>query len=64
MVTSDRIRIEMFQFPKNEGRNNKFEYAKTGLFHFSVQDPDLEGLVKKIVETSGKQRMPTGYVRN
>ncbi|MFT5875227.1 MAG: lactoylglutathione lyase family protein [Clostridium sp.] len=58
MVTSDGIGIEMFQFPKNEGPNDKFEYWKTGLFHFAIQDPDLEGLVKKIVEAGGKQRMP------
>jgi len=28
------------------------------MFHYSIQDPDIEGLVDKIVEHSGKQRMP------
>ena len=36
----------------------EFEYWKTGTFHFCVQDPDVEGLVEKIVAHGGKQRMP------
>lgn len=35
-----------------------FEYWKTGTFHFCVQDPEIEGLVQKIVDHGGKQRMP------
>jgi len=35
-----------------------FEYWKTGVFHFCVQDPDVEGLAEKIVAAGGKQRMP------
>ena len=31
---------------------------KTGVFHFCVQDPDVEGLAAKIVDNGGKQRMP------
>lgn len=58
MVTSDGIGIEMFEFPDNEEPENHFAYKQTGLFHFAVQDPDVEGLVKKIVEHGGKQRMP------
>jgi len=27
-------------------------------FHFCIQDPDVEGLVAKIVKHGGKQRMP------
>ncbi len=56
-VTSDGIGVEMFEFPDNEQAGD-FNYKKTGLFHFCVQDPDIEGLVKKIVENGGKQRMP------
>ncbi len=36
----------------------EFEYWKTSTFHFCVQDPDIEGLVEKIVAYGGKQRMP------
>jgi len=39
-------------------RTNNFEYWKTGVFHFCVQDPDVEGLAAKIIENGGKQRMP------
>eukprot|EP00913_Durusdinium_trenchii_P006249 g5861.t1 len=57
MSTGDRVGIEMFEFSSNE-RPGDFEYWKTGTFHFSVQDPDVEGLVEKIVAHGGKQRMP------
>lgn len=58
MVTSDGIGIELFEFAKHEKPKNNFEYWKSGVFHFCVQDPDVEGMVKKIVENGGKQRMP------
>ncbi|RDI39187.1 lactoylglutathione lyase family protein [Falsibacillus pallidus] len=58
LATSDKIGIEMFEFETNENPENNFEYWKTGIFHFCVQDPDIEGLVEKIVEHGGKQRMP------
>lgn len=58
MVTSDGIGIELFEFKQNEKVAPTFNHIPTGLFHFCVQDPDIEGLVKKIVENGGKQRMP------
>lgn len=58
MVTSDGIGIELFQFKQNEAIRPEFNHVPTGMFHFSVQDPDLEGLVEKIVANGGKQRMP------
>ncbi|MCA1040110.1 lactoylglutathione lyase family protein [Bacillus infantis] len=58
LATSDKIGIEMFEFAGNEQPENNFEYWKTGIFHFCVQDPDIEGLVQKIIEHGGKQRMP------
>ena len=36
----------------------EFSPFNTGLFHFCVQDPDIEALTNKIVEYGGKQRMP------
>ena len=59
--TVDRIGIEMFEFPNNEKPKNNLEYWKTGIFHFCITDPDVEGLAKKIVETGGKQRMPVRH---
>jgi len=58
LSTGDKIGVELFEFSQNKGPNSNFEYWKTGLFHFCIQDPDIEGLVKKIVEHGGKQRMP------
>ncbi|MFC4683719.1 lactoylglutathione lyase family protein [Exiguobacterium sp. s149] len=58
MSTGDKIRIELFEFPNNEKPENNFEFWKTGIFHYCVQDPDIEGLVEKIVAHGGKQRMP------
>jgi lactoylglutathione lyase family protein len=58
MVTSDGIGIELFEFKQNDKVKPTFEFAPTGMFHFSVQDPDIEGLVAEIVKHGGKQRMP------
>lgn len=58
MSTGDKVGIELFEFANNEKPENNFEYWKTGIFHFCVQDPDIEGLAKKIVAAGGKQRMP------
>ncbi|WP_214710048.1 MULTISPECIES: lactoylglutathione lyase family protein [unclassified Exiguobacterium] len=58
MSTGDKIGIELFEFPNNEKPENNFEFWKTGIFHYCVQDPDIEGLVEKIVAHGGKQRMP------
>ena len=57
LSTGDRIGVELFEFPNNEPPG-EFRYWKTGTFHFCVQDPDIEGLVAKIVEHGGRQRMP------
>ncbi|MBM7554336.1 lactoylglutathione lyase family protein [Thalassobacillus pellis] len=61
LSTADKVGIELFQFPENEGSGNDFTYQKTGIFHYCVQDPDLEGLLGKIVDYGGKQKMPVRY---
>ncbi len=58
MSTADRIGIELFEFADNQIPADNLEYRKTGMFHFCVQDPDVEGLAEKIVAAGGKQRMP------
>lgn len=57
-VTGNGIGIEIFEFEKSAKEKHNFDYLKTGLFHFCVQDPDIEGLIEKIVAYGGKQRMP------
>jgi lactoylglutathione lyase family protein len=57
LSTGEGIGIELFEFRNAERRADNFEYWKTGLFHFCVKDPDVEGLVKRIEEYGGRQRM-------
>ncbi len=61
LSTGDRIGVELFQFKNSEQPEDNFEYWKTGVFHFCVQDPDVEGLAEKIVAAGGKQRMPVRH---
>lgn len=61
LSTADRIGVEIFQFQGAERPANNFDYKKSGVFHFCVQDPDVEGLAAKIVAAGGKQRMPVRY---
>ena len=56
-ATGDKIGVEIFEFKNQENPENNFEYWKTGIFHFCVQDPDVEGLAEKIVAAGGKRRM-------
>lgn len=58
LSTGDKIGIELFEFKQSKDQPAAFNPFGTGLFHYSVQDPDIEGLVKRIVEAGGKQRMP------
>ncbi|WP_027707854.1 lactoylglutathione lyase family protein [Zooshikella ganghwensis] len=57
LATGDRIGIELFQFNNQQNPDNNFEYWKTGIFHFCIQDPDVEGLMEKIILAGGKKRM-------
>lgn len=61
LSTGDRVGVELFEFTNAERPENNFEYWKTSVFHFCVQDPDVEGLAAKIVAAGGKQRMPVRY---
>ncbi len=58
LATGDKVGVELFEFPQNEKPENNFEYWKTGIFHFCIQDPNIEELVEKIIQHGGKQRMP------
>ncbi|GAF05475.1 lactoylglutathione lyase family protein [Saccharicrinis fermentans] len=58
MSTSDGVGIELFSFLHGKKEAPEFNPFNTGLFHFCIQDPDIEDLTNKIVEAGGKQRMP------
>ncbi|MCE2572340.1 lactoylglutathione lyase family protein [Motilimonas eburnea] len=57
LSTGDKIGVELFQFKNQQNPEDNFEYWKTGIFHFSIQDPDLEGMAAKIEAAGGKRRM-------
>ena len=58
MSTSDGVGIELFSFPNMNYKKPEFSPFNTGLFHFCVQDPNIEDLVEIIVQHGGEQRMP------
>ncbi|MCG8410222.1 MAG: lactoylglutathione lyase family protein [Bacteroidales bacterium] len=58
LSTGDKVGFELFEFKESAELKPKFDPFRTGLFHFSIQDPDVEGFVQKIVDAGGKQRMP------
>ena len=47
-VGGDGIGIELFEFPNTEPETNEFQYWRPGLFHFCLQDEQLEERVKRI----------------
>lgn len=58
LSTSDGIGVEIFSFRNMDSKKPEFSPFQTGLFHFCVQDPQIELLVEQIVAHGGKQRMP------
>ena len=57
LSTSDRVGIELFEFPETVQENPAFEYWRQGLFHFCFQDEAIEERVQLIEKLGGKQRM-------
>ena len=58
MATADRIGSELFEMQDNRSPKDNLDFRRHGTFHFAVQDPDIEGLVARIVAAGGRQRMP------
>jgi lactoylglutathione lyase family protein len=58
MSTSDKIGVEMFEWPDTFTPKNNLEYRRSGIFHFCIQDPEIEETVQKVLANGGKQRMP------
>ncbi|WP_394199912.1 lactoylglutathione lyase family protein [Litoreibacter albidus] len=58
LATADRIGIELFEMEGNHAPDNNLNFKQHGMFHFAIQDPNLEDLLEKIVAAGGKQRMP------
>ncbi|MDN5567972.1 MAG: lactoylglutathione lyase family protein [Paracoccus sp. (in: a-proteobacteria)] len=58
LATADRIGFELFEFDSNVAPDDNLPFRRHGTFHFAIQDPDLEGLLARIVAAGGRQRMP------
>jgi catechol 2,3-dioxygenase-like lactoylglutathione lyase family enzyme len=58
LLSAGGVGLELFQFldPPVEAPADNFRYWQTGVFHLCVTDPDLEGLVARILAHGGKQR--------
>ena len=54
LATADRIGFELFEFPGNHRPDDNLPFRQVGLFHFAIQDPDLEGLLARIVAAGGR----------
>jgi len=61
LSTSDKIGIEIFEFENNFKPKNNFEYKQNGLFHYCIQDPNLEDLVEEVIKWGGKQLTKINY---
>jgi lactoylglutathione lyase family protein len=57
LSTGDRVGIELFEFHNTVPEERPFEYWRQGLFHFCLQDENLEERVETIIALGGKQRM-------
>jgi lactoylglutathione lyase family protein len=56
--TADGVGVELFEFPQTaQTQPDPFEYWRPRLFHFCVQDPDLENRIKLVEQYGGRQRM-------
>lgn len=66
MAAGNGVGLEFFQFvdPPTQRynttseTNQQFDYTRAGFFHICVTDPVPENLVRRIVETGGKQISP------
>ena len=57
LTSANGIGLELFQLidPPHERRPDMVEYWKSNMFHICVTDPDIEGLVSRIVASGGEQ---------
>lgn len=61
LSTADGTGIELFEFAGHHAPEDNFAFRRHGTFHFAIQDPDLEGLLQKIIAAGGRQRMPVRH---
>lgn len=57
LVSANGIGIELFELidPPHERRKPALQFWTNGFFHICITDPDVEGVVSRIIETGGRQ---------
>jgi catechol 2,3-dioxygenase-like lactoylglutathione lyase family enzyme len=58
IVAGNGVAVELFEFvdPPTQPGGGEFEYWRAGFFHICVVDPDIDGLVARIVGSGGRRR--------
>ncbi|MBW3139351.1 VOC family protein [Ferrimonas balearica] len=56
LLTTDGIGVELFEM-KNRQERHEVDFSRIGIFHFSLETDDFEGVIEKTLQYGGKQRM-------
>ncbi|PMG29597.1 glyoxalase [Shewanella sp. 10N.286.52.C2] len=56
LVTSDGIGFELFEMKDREERHH-VDFTKIGIFHYSLETDDFEGVIERVEKFGGKVRM-------
>jgi catechol 2,3-dioxygenase-like lactoylglutathione lyase family enzyme len=57
MSMGNGIGLEVFEFiePKSRLPKNAFDYTRGGFYHICITEPNIENLVKRILDSGGRQ---------
>lgn len=58
LSTGGGVTLELFEFadPPGEAPEDSFRYWRSGITHFGVVDPDVDGLARRIEDAGGRIR--------
>lgn len=58
LATGNGVILELFEFtdPPVEAPQDTFPYWQSGITHYGIVDPDIEGMVERIKSAGGKAR--------
>ena len=56
LVTEDGVGFELFEMVDHQERH-RVDFSRIGLFHFSLQSDDFEGVIERVQQYGGKTRM-------
>ncbi|MCW8331880.1 VOC family protein [Photobacterium sp. SDRW27] len=56
LVTTDGIGVELFEMKERQERH-EVDFSRIGIFHFSLQTDDFQGVIERTEKFGGKVRM-------